>query len=140
MDSAGSDIANFQSVIIQEGVLDSQRPVDGLRILLIYGNECSSGSARTRDVWEDGDAAAGGQDAAAGQEGRGTSKAATRLGAIAGGAQLRRSRQDSQIVEQDVIGDAGAGPDGGASTGARRIGKADARTPIIFCRARLREI
>src|SRR3984957_8033786 len=129
MNSSSADVAHFNGVVVPEAVLDTQGPIQGLRILhvwrIVRRSSCSSrGGTRkrcnpSRSRWQ---AAIGQKVRNVGCKGR----------SVFRNAQLRWQRQNTDVVVVDVIRDSEAAADRRLATGAGRIGKSHTRSPVVL--------
>src|ERR1700722_19178651 len=134
MNPSSANVAQFNSVIVPEAVLNTQSPIEGFGVFDVWrivggGSRASRGGVRKR-----GDPACSRRQAAVGQEVRsigGEGRGVLR------DAQLWRQGQNADVVVVDVIRDSEAAADRRLATGAGRIGESHTRAPIVLGGARL---
>src|SRR6266436_556041 len=136
VNTASAQVASFEGVLRAELVLHAEIVLDGIGVFLVDHDVVGGSGLLSSQSREGLNAARAGQDPAVGQEIIDN----RRLRIVDRAAQLRRERQNADVVVQDVVAQTEAGADGGVSALARRPRQADARHEVGFGSAGLAEV
>src|SRR5260370_315436 len=139
MDAARTNIAHLHGIVLVEYVLHAERALERLRIELVHDDVVRRGKPLCGDVGKGYDTPRSRRNTSTRKEAAaGWAPRITR--AVDRAAQLRRQRQNADVVIENIIRNPEPGPDGGCSTRTGRVNKADTRAPIVFGSARLAEV
>src|SRR5882724_1281026 len=130
MDAPRSHITNLSREVLGKRMLHAQIPGDGVGQLLVRGNPVG-GVGSGRGFIQDGDAGTAAGETSVGKETGGRMTGVH----IIRGTNLRGNSQTSDVVIQNVVGQAEAGTDGGITAVARRICDAEPGRPIVLLRS-----